>query len=186
MKKRYLISIFAFVAIIVLYVFFVVLPEMKRDNETEARLAESEVKIAGYIKTMIEFPGFFKSQQELLRKKKSLISKLYSKDDLIKLFDRIEKITRGYNLTLLEISPSVDELLKLNDRLLDSDKPQPLAIVVRFRGDLQNSGRYIKEIENENFFNGVNFCRINNHIDNQKDSEVSFGFKAILGTIKDS
>ncbi len=186
MKKRHLISIFTFVALVVLHVVFLISPQLKSANETEIQLAESEIKIAGYIKMMIEFPSFFKTQQDLLQKKKFLISRLYSKDDLIKLFDRIQKKSQGYNLTLIEISPSVDELLELNRRLLESDKPQPLDIVVRFRGNLQNSGRYIKEIENEDFFNGVNYCRISNHIENQKDSEISFGFKAILGTIKGS
>jgi hypothetical protein len=150
------------------------------------QLAESETKIAGYIKTMIEFQSFFTTQQGLLQKKQTLISKLYSKDDLIKLFARIQKNSLGYDLTIVEISPSVAELLELNRRLLDSDKPQPLDIVVRFRGNLRNAGQYIKEIENEDFFNGINYCRISNHYDNHIESEISFGFKAMLGTIKGS
>jgi len=186
MKKRHLITALAFAAMIALVVVLLIIPQIEKTEETQNKLAESDAKIAEYMKTMVEFPGFFKTQQELFRKKNSLISRLYSKDDLIKLFDRIEKLSLSYNLTVIEISPSVEELLRLNSRLLDSDKPQPLDIIVRFRGDLQNSGKYIADIENEDFFNGVNLCRIYNHIDNQKESEVNFGFKAILGTIKDS
>jgi hypothetical protein len=173
-------------AITVLYIVFLTSPQMKNINETKFKLNESEKKIAVYMKTMLDFPGFFKTQQDLFQKKNFLISKLYSKDDLIKLFDRIQKMSLISNIALIEISPSVDELLDLNRRLLDSDKPQPLDIVVRFRGSLLNTGRYIKEIEAEDFFNGINYCRINNHVENQRDSDVSFGFKAILGTIKGS
>jgi len=186
MKRRHISTIFFVTAITVLYIVFLTSPQMKNTNETKLKLDESEKKIALYMKTMLDFPGFFKTQQDLLRKKNSLISKLYSKDDLIKLFDRIQKKSLRNDITLIEISPSVDELLDLNRRLLDSDKPQRLDIVVRFRGNLRNTGRYIEEIEAEDFFNGINYCRINNHIENQKDSDVSFGFRAILGTIRGS
>jgi hypothetical protein len=186
MKKRHIITILAFAAMMALQFFFLLLPQIKESEKNDRLISESNAKIEQYMKTMAEFPGFFKTQQELFKKKNSLISRLYSRNDLIKLFDRIEKLSNGHELTVIEISPSVEELLKLNNRLLDSDRPQPLNIVVRFKGDLQNSGKYIEAIESEDFFNGVNLCRIYNHIDNQKESEINFGFKAILGTIKDS
>lgn len=186
MKKRYIITIAVVCPLFVLWLVFLMVPQKKSDILIEKSLAESENRVAQYQTIMYEFPGYFENRRQLFEKKKHLLSKLYSKDDLVKLFDRFEEKTKGHQLTILEITPSVAELLKLNHLLLKENKPQILKIEIRMRAGLADVGRFIEEIEKEDFYFGLNFCQIINSPAGDELSEIRFGFNAILGTIRDS
>ena len=88
-------------------------------------------------------------------------------------------------LTLQKLR-QVEELLHLNRQLPSDNRPQILEIGLKLDGTIYQVGQLIKNIEQEEFYKGLSFCRIINHTDNNRTSDIHYGFKAILGTIKDS
>jgi len=78
----------------------------------------------------------------------------------------------------------VEELLRINHLLPDDNKPQTLNIIVTLRGRLTDIGLFVKGVESENFYQGVEFCRILNSVDGQINSNFVYGFKAVLGAIR--
>lgn len=185
MKKRYIITIAVTLPVLLLWFLFMMSPQMKKKNEIKASVAEAEKRLDDFKRTMREFPGYFNARQRLLQERISLVSKLYSKEDLVKLFDEMEKKSIKHELTLVELSPSVEKLLALNRNMPEENQPRLLDIVVKARGHLKNIGLYIKEIESGAFYKGLNYCRISNPAEYREFSDVSYSFRAILGTIKD-
>ena len=133
---------------------------------------------------MLEIPDYYRIQQELLSEKHLLISKLYSRKDLIRLFDEFAHKAQLNRLELVEISPSIEELLELNETIPDENSPRTLDITLKLRGTLSSAGRFIAAIEHQNFYRGLNHCRITNPVEKRPFSDVSYSFRAVLGTIK--
>ena len=185
MRRRYIITLAVVCPLFVLWLILFMVPQKKSEKLIEQSLTESEKRVINYRTIMHEFPDYIQSRHQLFEKKKHLLSKLYSKDDLVKLFSRFENKSKGYDIRIIEITPSVDELLKLNRQLLKENKPQVLRIEIRMQAGLSDVGRFIQEIENEDFYFGLNFCQISNPPAGEEYSEIRFGFNAILGTIRD-
>nr|MBN2277693.1 hypothetical protein [candidate division Zixibacteria bacterium] len=186
MKTRYIISLIILLAVLAAWFFFLVSPEIKKQKELKASLASSELILNDYRNIMDRFPQYFKAQQTLSERRKNLLSKLYTREDLLKLFDRITRESERHNLNLVEISPSVEELLELNRTMPTNDQPHLLNIIIRQRGKFKDIGQYIKFIEAQDFYRGTNHCRVSNPTDGRSFADVTYGFKAILGTIKDN
>jgi len=186
MSRNYIITGGTLGAIVALWFFFMATPATQERNDLKVSVAESEVRLTEMKQIMLQIPDYFAMQQNMAREKHMLISKLYSKDDLMKLFDEFARKAHLNKLELVEISPSLEELLEINQTLPDENSPRMLDITLKLRGTLRSSGQFIAEIEKQNFYKGLNFCRIANPVDKRPFSDVSFCFKAVLGTIKDS
>jgi hypothetical protein len=184
-KRRYVISIVIALTVSAVWFFLLFAPEMSRRRELETACSDSEARLKEFNDILINFPEYFDSQRQLLEKKKHLVSKLYSRDDLMKLFEEMYSRSDRRTLVLIEISPSVEELLEFNKRMAEENELQPLDITIKLRGPLKNIGKYIEEIEAQDFYMGINYCRITNPVDDHLHSDASYSFKAILGTIKD-
>ena len=186
MKKRYFITIGIALAIALTWLLYLMSPGIQERDSLRTAAAEAEKQLAGFRQIMFEFPDFFNSRKQLLQQKKHLLSKLYSKAELLKLFDQLKQAAEVCDLRLVEISPSVEELLALNRSLPDEVTPRPLDITVRLLGDLRNIGEYIEKTSSRDFYQGLTRCVISNPDDGRRLSHVTYSFRAILGTIKDS
>jgi len=185
MKTRYIISIAILLAIVSAWYLLMLAPQMKKAGEIRASLETSDRMLNDFKNIIERFPQYFKAQKELSSKRRMVLSKLYTKDDLIKLFDKIESESERYNLRLVEITPSIEELLKLNRMMQMDNQPHSLDIEIKQRGSLQNIGEYMRFIESQEFYHGMNHCRISNPVETRQFSDLTFGFKAILGTIRE-
>jgi hypothetical protein len=152
----------------------------------KAELVEVESKLADYQKILAEFNRQFKEHQILQEKKEYLLSRLYTKEDIIKLFDDLNAKSKYYNVRVVEFSPSVEELIELNKQLVASDQPTHLDIIIKMRGQMPNVGKFIGDIETQNYYKGFNSCHVSNTNELNPLSDVKYSFKAILGTLKDS
>jgi hypothetical protein len=186
MKRRHIIAIASFALIITLWAVFMALPQQREKGHIKKQLTTSESQLSDYNKIMREFSATFKAYEQLLQRKEHLISKLFSKDDVLRLLDELNRLSSKYNIEIAELSPSVEELIALNKVLPRDGQPLELDIVVKMRGGFQNIGRFINIIEQENFYKGLNFCHIHNQGIGDPRSFASYGFKAMLGTIKES
>jgi hypothetical protein len=183
MKKRHIIAIASIIIVITVWSFFLALPEYRENSRLKKQLTSSESQLSDYNNIMREFSTTFKAYEQLLQRKEHLISKLFSKDDVLKLLNELNRLSSEYNIEIAELSPSVEELIALNKILPRDGQPLELDIVVKMHGRFQNIGRFIKIIEQENFYKGLNFCHIHNQAIGDPRSFASYGFKAMLGTI---
>jgi Tfp pilus assembly protein PilO len=186
MKKRHVIIITIILAITLVWLLVLMSPRIEERDHLRATVADTEKQLDDFRRIMFEFPDFFNSRKQLLEQKKHLLSKLYSKAELLKLFEQLTQTAKMCGLALVEISPSIEELLALNRSLPDESYPRPLDITVRLQGDLSRVGNYIEKTSARSFYQGTTRCVISNSAAGQKLSQVTYSFKAILGTIKDS
>lgn len=184
MKKLWLKWTLATVALTAGWYLLLMSPLKNEENRVASARAEVETNIADYEKKLLEFPEFYRAEKEILEKRKVLISQLYSKEDLIKLFRRFEENAMRFRLNLLEITPSIEELLKLN-KLSEDGQPQQLNMMVRLSGDFPALGSFVRTIEEEKFYQGANFCRVTSIGQGEAFPEMTFGFKAVLGALRE-
>ncbi len=186
MKKQYVITAVAALSISLFWFLLLFSPLVQKQKKIAASLADTEGKLTDFRKILREFPERFKTEKEILQKRQIYISQLYSKEDLIALFENIRMKAARYNLSLLEISPSVEELLALNKQTPNNDQPQLLNIMVRLSGYFRNLGEFVGEMQKERFYQGVNFSKITGAADGIAPPQMALGFKAFLGVYRKS
>ncbi|HKK20364.1 MAG TPA: hypothetical protein VJ983_02750 [candidate division Zixibacteria bacterium] len=172
------------IGIIAAWIFLAFLPNEHRQQQSKMRLTEDEQKLTDFQTTLEQLPLYLGRKKDLDRQKTDLTSKLYTKEDVLNLFDRIREQAAERHLKLTEITPPVEELLYLNTIVPDSSTPQFLNIGLRLGGNYINFGKFVSDLERANYFRGVNRCQIDANADGLKEPTFYFGFKALLGTYK--
>ncbi len=186
MRKRHLITLISVLGLSAIWYLFLLSPALQRRDAIAFQINEAEKQLADFYRIVTEFPSNFNSQKEMAHRKELLLSQLFSKDHIMRLFDSIEKIAEQHDVRLVEISPSVEELLRLNREMPKKGQPQILELSLNLKGTLENVGRFIGEIERGNFYKGVSLCGIMNPQAGHKESDIQYRFKAVLGAIEDS
>ena len=186
MKQYHIISGLAGIAIIAIFYILLIGPALDESGRLETELDKAERNLTDFNRTMLEAPEFFKMHRDILSQKKTLTSQLYTKEDLIRLFDDFEKKARKHDLKITEITPSVEELLLLNRKLPSEIEPQMLNLTIYLRGGYIAAGNFIREMEEQKFYQGLDHCRIANNDPYSAYSDIKFSFRAVLGTIKES
>ncbi len=184
MKQRHIIVLSISIIMIAVWYILLVQPTRQKYAKINTDLYDSYTQIKDFKKIMMTAPEFYKKHDRIKQQQLHLSSQLYSKENLLSLFDELENRAKSNNLNVIEFTPSVEELLRLNQILPDENKPQTLNIVIRLDGRLIDIGTFVKGIESESFYQGVDFCNISNSLDGKINSNFTFGFKAVLGTIR--
>ena len=127
---------------------------------------------------------FIKGYNELQSTRSNLTARLYTKDDILRLFDRLYLEAGHENLTIIEITPPIEELLSLNRQVGDPTKPLFLNISVRLEGGYVDFARFVRVIENSEFYRGTNLCQIIGARDDVYRLKQVYGFKALLGSLE--
>ncbi len=184
MKKLLLTYIASTVLIVLFWFLFLISPQVNSRREFRAAYSEAQIKLTDFRKTMLEFPERFSSVKEINHRRLLLESQLFSKEDLLRLFGNLREKAAESNLSLLEITPSIEELLAMNKQPLQDEFPRPLDISVRLNGPFPDIGEYIKLIEGEKYFEGINSCKVISTADGNASPSVDFGFKVVLGSME--
>lgn len=172
----------AALTLIGLWFFFLFVPLHKQEASLTDQTREAQQQLNDFKKIMYELPQFVDAFENLKEQKAVLASKLYSKTDILRLFDKLNLQAKKENLVVAEISPSVEELLSLNSILPDSTQPQFLNIKLRLKGDYISFGRFINRVEQSDYFRGINDCQVEGTKDGRGDIRLQLGFKALLGS----
>ena len=165
--------------------FLIFTPFTKDKNELEKKIADNQLQLQDFEQTINLLPKYIKERELLKQRKDFLNSKLYTKEEVINLFSRLQRDAAKQNLFVTEITPPIEELLILNSFIPDSTTPQFLNIGVHVTGSYIEFAKFIKKIEKEPFFRGINSCRISGSKDYNQDLDLYLGFKALLGRIGD-
>ncbi|MBN2226594.1 MAG: type 4a pilus biogenesis protein PilO [candidate division Zixibacteria bacterium] len=181
MKKEHLIMLTALIIVTVGWYFGFLRPVYTERQTVKDEIANTSAQIADFERIFKDLPAFFDSQKELVRQKHQLMSQLASKGDLLRLFSEFETLAKNHQLRLIEITPSIDELLILNRAAVGDTLPQILPISLSLNGKYPDIGKFVGDLEKANFYKGLTFCRITNDVDGRATSDITFTFNAILG-----
>jgi len=174
------------VIIIVAFYFLAYMPWVNQQMETKSRIDQARQELDDFHATIQQFPSIMASRDELVGLQDKLQSRLYAKDDIISLFDHLTEDAQKLSLKVVEISPTVEELLLLNSISPSSDRPEFLNISIDLEGDFQDLGGYLQEIENNGFFRGLNRCQVQASYDPARKTLMRLQFKALLRGMEDA
>ena len=183
MKKRQLIYWGSGLILLCVWFFAVFVPYQKNKTEIEANAIQAQSQLDDFNRIMVEIPAFLETSNELLETQFDIKSNLYAKDDILKLFDQLEIISKKQKLEVTEIKPSISELLQLNNLITSTEDPLFLNIGITLEGNYKGFGLFIKEIESMPYFRGINKCLITKTEENKKRLRLVLGFKALLGDL---
>ena len=134
---------------------------------------------------MARLDDFVKTHENLLQLRDELESKLYAKSDVLNLFALLRQQAEKHQLELVEISPPVEELLRLNRTVPDSVEPQFLSISLRLRGNYADVGRLVGVIEKSDHFRSIRHCQILGSGDDLGPPTCLLTFRSLLGFAED-
>lgn len=173
------------IAIACIWFFTAYVPYHREKQMADGRIADANSQLADFQATIAELPRIMSERESLLSRKRDLDSKLYTKEDVLQLFDSLEEDALRWNLKITEITPPIEELLYLNSIVADSSLPQFLNIGVCIEGDYVAFGRFIAGVESADYFRGINRCKILSRSDTDTKITLHVDFKALLGSLKD-
>lgn len=181
MNKKAYIYFGVTLAFVLVWYFLFIAPMSKEKAELNSRLESAQSQLADFSATLAELENFLKLQEQLKNERVSLDSRLYAKEDIIRLFDQLKDQANQRNLAITEITPPVEELIRLNETVPDSTKPQFLTIGLRIEGAYTEFGRFVGDIEKAAYFRGINRCQISSGRKDFEKVAYSVTFKALLG-----
>jgi len=171
--------------IIIVWLSVIFIPYQQDKQTFKTSISDNMRQLKDYELTMNLLPEYIKKKQGLDSLKNVLNSRLYTKEDVIKLFEELKKEATLNNLEVTEVTPPIEELILLNQMIPDSTKPQFLNIGINVRGDFVNFGRFVEVLEKSGYFRGINRCRLTGNRSGDKFGvDYYFGFKALLGRYK--
>ncbi len=172
------------VALTTAWVFLVYSPlDYKRDEGT-SQIEAAQQKLADFSSTLKQLPEFERSCQTLEQSRRELNETLYTKKDVLRLFEHLKKRADSYNLRVIEITPPIEELILLNQAVSDSTVPLFLNIGIRLEGKYRNYGEFVRSTEQSAYYRGTNLCQINGSLADIKRLAFSYSFKALLGNVE--
>ena len=185
MKKRIQILVVVFAAVSGTWLFAGFLPHVDRQKELLEENRDTGNRLADYQRTFSELPAYLSESRKLRQIRGELNSKLYSKDDVLRLLGQLKSEAESRDLVLAEISPPVEELLYLNSIIPDSGTAQFLTVRLTLTGDYQAFGRFVRAVEKAGFFRGIERCEIYANQQDQRIVTYNLTFKALLGALSE-
>ena len=171
-------------AMIILWTFLVFVPQHTLYLETTSNIIQAEKNLADFEKTVLLLPAYVKTHEDLTKKIESLNSSLYTKENILNLFDQFYTIASKNKMKIVEITPPVEELLRINRVDPDSTKLMILNVSIKVNGAYRNFGRFVSSMEEALFFRGTNHCSIFSTYNKKSPVLYDFGFRSLLGSLK--
>ena len=183
MKSRLFIYYGIAIGIICLWYFVIYTPMAEKHRAVRTETAEREKQLVAYNKILAELSNYIQTSSNLESHKIELSSRLYSKNDILKLFNQLGQDAVRDRLEITEIIPPLEELLALNKKVANPEEPLFLNITLKLEGSFINFGKYVIKLEHAPFFRGINFSKITSDRKNPQNLFFTISFKALLGRI---
>lgn len=185
MKSHLTLYSVAGAVMIIVWAFVALLPHLREYQSFNYQIQEASLKLLDFQQTIRLLPEYVKTRNELARKKAELNSSLYTKENILSLFEKFYVLADKNRIDIVEITPPVEELLQINRIVPDSVGLMFLNIGLRIEGDYTDVGKFISALENETFYRGPNHCNIVGTFDRKIKVQYHVGFKSLLGSLKD-
>jgi len=186
MNRRLIIYVAAAAAMLTAWYFLLYAPLSRERMHTAVRTEQARGQLVEFQRIMAELPMYLETRRTLEKTRSDINQSLYARDDILQLFDLISTQAARRGLEVEEISPPVEELLRLNNLILSADKPPFLNLTIKLRGGYVPFGKYVAFIETAPFFRGVNLCQISRSPDSEDPARFVLGFRALLGQLEES
>lgn len=184
MKSQLAIYSLVGVILVVTWIFVALLPYYREYSAVETQILEAQQKLVDFQQTILFLPEYVKTRNELARKKAELNSSLYTKENILSLFEKFYVLADKNQVNIVEITPPIEELLQINRIIPDSIGLMFLNISLRIEGDYQDFGKFVSAMEREPFYRGPNHCNIIGTYDRNLKVQYHVGFKSLLGSLK--
>lgn len=129
-----------------------IFPLVNASSVVSSETGALHLKLAGYQSSLEMVNSYLKRRDSLNQRRTELTARLYARDDVLALIERLKERSETYNVRVREISPSVVELLAINDRPKADDTPQHVKISLRVSGSATAAGRLLQSLEAEPYF----------------------------------
>ncbi|MEA2031424.1 MAG: hypothetical protein U9N55_07520 [candidate division Zixibacteria bacterium] len=182
MNRRVLAYIGAAIGLVAIWFFMIYAPYRQERKQELTKTEQALNQLANFDQILSSVPNYLSSSANLEADKMNIMSHLYVKSDILKLFGNLERTAKQHNLMPLEIRPSILELLQLNTLITTTNK-QPLFINIdmNLTGDYVDIGRFVQSLESKPFFRGLSHCLILENTDaSNGDLRLNVRFKTIL------
>ena len=184
MNRKPFIYFLATVVLATVWILLVWLPYHRQHTLLKVQINDAKQQLKDYKNTLEQLPKIIAERNQYENIKSILDEKLYTKRDMLKLFDKLYEIASKNQLHIVEITPPIEELLLLNRNISDSTIPLFLNITLSITGDYVNFGKFTEKVEKSLFFRGTNICQIMGDSKPIDELKFLFGFKALLGNLE--
>lgn len=184
LKSRLIGYTFFAVAMLILWTFLIFVPQHTLYLKTSYEIIQAEKNLADFEKTVLLLPSFVKTHEALTKKIENLNSSLYTKENILNLFEQFYSIAGKNKMKIVEITPPVEELLRINRINPDSTKLMILNVSIKVNGAYSNFGKFVSSMEEALFFRGSNYCSIISTLKLKSPVLYDFGFRSLLGSLK--
>ena len=182
MKLRISLYILGSAAIALLWYSFLISPAHKRQAQLEAEIQAAQVQLEDFQATLNQLPVFLQTRDGLNRKIEEINSRLYSRQEMLDLFDHVESLAKDQGLFVRELAPRIEELLVLAQTKPKPGEPQSLGMSLRLSGDYLAFGQFVESLEKQAYFKAVDRCLISDSPDMSGHLIFDLHFRALLET----
>jgi Tfp pilus assembly protein PilO len=161
---------------------FLYMPTKRRSGILSDQAHQIQLQLEDYRRTIARIPEFLAQSDSLRRSRLLMESSLYAKADILDLLARTERMADARGMRITEIAPSVPELLALNRTAMDPAEPLFLTIHFHLSGNYVGFGKFVQDMEEANFFRGIDMCRIVRPNRSKAEASYIVGVRTLLGS----
>ncbi len=148
--------LFGSLAAVVAWYFFLFAPIRQKITTAHIEASTVSSELETLLMTLKNVPDQLKTERGLDSLRQAINSSLYATNEIERLFAEFTDEAETYGLTVTEITPSVEELLKLEENLKQKDFAPFLNFGVRMTGQFVDFGQFVERLEAAPFFQGIN------------------------------
>jgi len=165
---------------------FLFIPSQRQATERRTAATAAQQRLTEVQSMVAQVPAILKADEIMSNRRSEENSKLYGREDVLHLFDHLKAEASNYHLGVEEITPPVEELLALNKSMAQSNQPQFINMTVRLSGGYIDFGRFVRSLEEADYFRGVNSCLVTGSPDGKEPLQLAIGFRALLGALRET
>ncbi len=173
-------------ALVACWSLFLYSPASKRITKLEIDIKTNEETIERLRVEVAELPSILTSQQILTDEEADRAQDLFTRSEILSLLTKIGRHCQEHRLKLTEVRPTVEELILMNQKHVDSPEPNFLNITLVLTGKYSSFGEFVIALERAPYFRGINYSRINAMDEGKKPAQYIVEFKTLLGRIAES
>ncbi len=182
MKNRLIYHTLIGIGLIVAWIFLVYVPLSRKQAAADEQIREAEHQLQDLRESVTLLPSFLNARDQLESNRRDLNDKLFGKSEILELFREIDIMASSHQLTLVEISPPLLELLQLEETVADTTTAPFLTLRLTLEGEYTRFGQFVSELEQADFYRQPQKCKIMGARDAAHPTRYDLDFTALLGT----
>ncbi len=183
-QKRYAMLIGGAGAVCLLLHLLVIAPLKNERTAIKMETAVLSARLLDYQTTMLTINTYLEKRRELENRRLALSAGLYNRAEVLEIVGALTDMADNRNVTVKEISPSVEEMLRLNRETPTDGAPQFLEMAIRIAGEFSGAGKFMSDLEKSPLFVGLRNLQVIEREKGYVPAEYNIHFEAILGTSK--